>query len=118
MVFVVEFLRTNILPTNEVIIDYFYFYASASSNHKNNIDEPTKYSSTTNVLTPRNYLLYDTYFLSFRTLPRSLLIAVPIVMLCYILINIAYFGVLSYCQILASDTIALVTFCSRTIHTS
>ncbi|XP_064393081.1 b(0,+)-type amino acid transporter 1-like [Halichondria panicea] len=42
-----------------------------------------------------------------KTLPRSLFIAVPIVALCYLLVNISYFGVLSYQQILAGEAIAL-----------
>ncbi len=46
---------------------------------------------------------------SCRTLPRSLFVAIPIIILCYLLVNLAYFGVLCYEQILAADTVALVT---------
>ena len=44
-----------------------------------------------------------------RTLPRSLFIGIPIVAVCYLLVNIAYFGVLSYDQILSGEAIALVS---------
>ena len=44
-----------------------------------------------------------------RTLPLSLLIGVPIVALCYLLVNVSFFSVLSYSDIAASDTVGLVS---------
>ena len=45
-----------------------------------------------------------------RTLPRSVLTGVPIVTVCYLLVNIAYFGVLCYDEVLDGDATALVRF--------
>ncbi|KAJ7385240.1 b(0,+)-type amino acid transporter 1 [Desmophyllum pertusum] len=47
-----------------------------------------------------------------KNFPRTLMISIPLVTICYILINLAYFSVLSKEQILASDAVAL-TFASR-----
>ena len=47
-----------------------------------------------------------------KNFPRTLLISIPLVTVCYILINLAYFAVLSKEQVLASDAVAL-TFASR-----
>ena len=44
-----------------------------------------------------------------RTLPLSLLIGVPIVSICYILVNVSFFIVLPYDMITASDTVGLVS---------
>ena len=60
LVFVVEALTTNILPTNEATL--LTFTCSESSNHENIIHEVTKYCSTTNVLPPENYPLYGSKF--------------------------------------------------------
>ena len=46
---------------------------------------------------------------SHRTLPRSVLISVPTVAVCYLLVNMAYFGVLCYDEVLNGDAIALVS---------
>ena len=47
-----------------------------------------------------------------KNFPRTLMISIPLVTLCYVLINLAFFSVLSKDEILASDAIAL-TFASR-----
>ncbi len=52
----VEGLTTKILPTNEATLPTF---TSSASNHENNIHKMTKYCSTTNILSPENYPLYD-----------------------------------------------------------
>ena len=44
-----------------------------------------------------------------RTLPLSLLIAVPLIAVCYLLVNVSFFSVLSYSDIAASDTVGLVS---------
>lgn len=46
-----------------------------------------------------------------KNFPRALMISIPLVTTCYILINLAYFSVLTKDQILASDAVAL-TFAS------
>lgn len=47
-----------------------------------------------------------------KNFPKTLLISIPLVTLCYVLINLAYFSVLTKQEILASDAVAL-TFASR-----
>ncbi|KAL9980237.1 hypothetical protein ACROYT_G008795 [Oculina patagonica] len=47
-----------------------------------------------------------------KNFPRTLMISIPLVTTCYILINLAYFTVLSKEQVLASDAVAL-TFASH-----
>ena len=47
-----------------------------------------------------------------KNFPRTLMISIPLVTLCYVLINLAFFSVLSKDEILASDVVAL-TFASR-----
>lgn len=47
-----------------------------------------------------------------KNFPRTLMISIPLVTLCYVLINLAFFSVLSKQEILASDAVAL-TFASR-----
>lgn len=44
-----------------------------------------------------------------RNLPLSLLIGVPIVTVGYLLVNMSYFAVLSYQEILNADAVALVS---------
>lgn len=44
-----------------------------------------------------------------RTLPLSVLIGIPIVALCYLVVNFSFFAILSYEQILRADTVALVS---------
>lgn len=50
------------------------------------------------------------YFVSAlsRNLPLSLLIGIPIVTLSYVLVNVSYFAILSYDEILSAKTVALV----------
>ncbi len=57
MVFVVEGLTTNILPTNEATLTAFTH--SAISNHENII-----HKMSTNILSPENYPLYNTVGIS------------------------------------------------------
>ena len=47
-----------------------------------------------------------------KNFPRTIMISIPLVTLCYVMINLAYFSVLSKHEILASDAVAL-TFASR-----
>lgn len=54
-----------------------------------------------------NYTIEETSNLH-RTLPLSLTIGIPIVAVSYTLVNIAYFAVLSYEQILQAEAVALV----------
>ena len=54
-----------------------------------------------------NYTIEETANLQ-RTLPLSLLIGIPIVAVCYISVNTAYFAVLSYEQILHAEAVAMV----------
>ena len=59
---------------------------------------------------PWNYYLavYDFYH-TYRTMPIALFIGIPVVALCYLLINIAFFAVLSYEDILSAEAVALVS---------
>lgn len=54
-----------------------------------------------------NYTIEETSNLH-RTLPLSLTIGIPIVAVSYTLVNMAYFAVLSYEQILQAEAVALV----------
>ena len=47
-----------------------------------------------------------------KNFPRTLMISIPLVTLCYVLMNVAYFSVLTKQEILASDAVAL-TFASH-----
>lgn len=47
-------------------------------------------------------------FICRRNLPRSLLIGIPVVAVCYILVNLAYFSALPYHQISGPQAVALV----------
>ena len=44
-----------------------------------------------------------------RTMPIVLFIGIPVVALCYLLVNIAFFAVLSYEDILSAEAVALVS---------
>lgn len=57
-----------------------------------------------------NYTIEETKNLG-RTFPLSLMIGIPIVATCYLLVNISYFAVLSYDEILKAEAVALV--CQR-----
>lgn len=58
-----------------------------------------------------NYAIEETSNLH-KTLPLSLVIGIPIVAVSYILVNMAYFAVLSYDQILSAEAVALVCHCT------
>jgi hypothetical protein len=51
-----------------------------------------------------------------RNLPRAIYISLPLVTVIYGLANVAYMAVLSPTQILASDAIAVVSFCQSKIN--
>ena len=44
-----------------------------------------------------------------RTMPIALFIGIPVVAVCYLLINIAFFATLSYEEILSAEAVALVS---------
>lgn len=44
-----------------------------------------------------------------RMMPIGLFIGIPVVALCYLLVNIVFFAVLSYEDILSADAVALVS---------
>ena len=44
-----------------------------------------------------------------RTMPISLFVGIPIVAVCYLLVNVAFFIVLSYDEILSAKAVALVS---------
>ena len=52
-------------------------------------------------------------FICRRNLPRSLLIGIPVVAVCYILVNLAYFSALPYHQISGPHAVALVRELAR-----
>ena len=43
-------------------------------------------------------------------MPISLFVGVPIVAVCYLLVNVSFFIVLNYDQILSADAVALVSY--------
>ena len=49
------------------------------------------------------------YIHSDRTMPIALFIGILVVALCYLLVNIAFFAVLSYEDILNAEAVALVS---------
>jgi L-type amino acid transporter 9 len=55
-----------------------------------------------------NYTIEETKNLS-HTLPLSVMIGIPIVAVCYVLVNVSYFAILSYDEILKSEAVALVS---------
>ena len=50
------------------------------------------------------------FFISFnyRNLPRSIIIAIPLVTMCYVLINISYLAVMSAAEMIESEAVAVV----------
>ena len=50
-----------------------------------------------------------TTFLYFRNLPRAIMIGVPLVTVCYVLMNISYFTVMSKQELLLSAAVASVS---------
>ena len=68
------------------------------------VNRTAKLSPHRNVM---NYTIEETRNLG-RNLPLSVMIGVPIVAVCYALVNISYFAVLSYDEILTAEAIALV----------
>lgn len=56
------------------------------------------------------YKLY--FFFNSRNLPRSIIIGIPLVTLCYALINVSYLAVMSPSEMIESEAVA-VTFGNR-----
>ena len=53
---------------------------------------------------------YDLLLLSFyRDLPLSILIGIPLVTVCYVLVNIAYLAVLTPAEVMESSAVAVVS---------
>ena len=48
-------------------------------------------------------------YINNRTMPIALFVGVPVVAVCYLLVNIAFFAVLSYEDILSAEAVALVS---------
>lgn len=66
-----------------------------------------KYTVTLNFyLSPVNLTIC---FFVFRNLPLAIIIAVPLVAVCYILVNIAYFTTLSPQELLSSGAVGVVS---------
>ncbi|XP_068598000.1 b(0,+)-type amino acid transporter 1-like [Brachionichthys hirsutus] len=51
----------------------------------------------------------------YRNLPLAILIAIPLVSVCYVMVNIAYFTVMTVTEVLVSPAVA-VTFGDRVLH--
>nr|XP_053654453.1 b(0,+)-type amino acid transporter 1-like [Cherax quadricarinatus] len=54
------------------------------------------------------------YYFPCRNLPRAIIIGLPLVTICYLLVNISYLAVMSQDELLASETVA-VTFGNRVL---
>ena len=54
-------------------------------------------------------MILNLSFDNFRDLPLSILIGIPLVTVCYVLVNIAYLTVLSPAEILTSSAVAVVS---------
>ena len=54
-------------------------------------------------------LILNFSFYNVRDLPRSIMIGIPLVTVCYVLVNIAYLTVLSPAEILTSSAVAVVS---------
>jgi len=48
-------------------------------------------------------------YYSFRTIPKSILIGMPLIIVCYIAVNLSFFAVLTVSQLSNSNAIALVS---------
>ena len=56
------------------------------------------------------------YFQHCRTVVRVAFIAVPIVVLCYLLVNLSFFAVLSYEQLESAEAVGLVRIIAYIIY--
>jgi len=52
----------------------------------------------------------STFMVIFRNLPRAIIYGIPMVTLCYILVNISYMTVMTTEEILSSDAAAVVSW--------
>lgn len=54
--------------------------------------------------------IYNVFFLSIdlRNLPLAILIGIPLVSVCYVLVNVAYFTVMTTTELLLSPAVAVV----------
>ena len=55
------------------------------------------------------HLIYVSFLILFRDLPMSILIGIPLVTVCYVLVNIAYLAVLTPAEIKVSSAVAVVS---------
>lgn len=52
-----------------------------------------------------------------RNLPLAIIIGIPLVSVCYVLVNIAYFSVMTPTELLQSSAVAVVSIDILEIHT-
>lgn len=45
----------------------------------------------------------------YRNLPRAMVIGLLIISICYVLVNVSFFSILSYEEIVSTQTVALVS---------
>ena len=57
------------------------------------------------------YKYLNKFFVVSRTLPRSICIGMPIIIVCYAIINLSFFAVLSVGEIVDATAVALVCTC-------
>lgn len=72
--------------------------------------EIKKVWSNDHVVGSKVWYIYSFY--SFRNLPLSIIIGIPLVTLCYALVNVSYLAVMSVSEMMDSDAVA-VTFGNR-----
>lgn len=51
-----------------------------------------------------------------RNLPLAIVIGIPLVTVCYIMVNIAYFSVMTSTELLQSSAVAVVRVCYKNIR--
>ena len=62
------------------------------------------------ILCISNMYTYTYYICNYRTMPISLFVGIPVVTVCYLLVNVSFFLVLSYEEILSAKAVALVSW--------
>lgn len=68
------------------------------------------------MLKTNHHLMDDV--LSSRVLPRAVLIAIPLVILSYSIVNVAFFAVLSYDEIESAEAVGLVSSLWHALNSS